>query len=133
MDRIMNDIPENLTKAMTRYREVVLEKAADKEISKIGDQINVLSAQLDKVCESYDQEKAELEEYIKAQVLELEHSVDHDGVKASHRKAHERITWDNKMMGSILLSNPNLAPIFGPARKVTQIKASVSVKWTGIE
>jgi len=126
-------VPGNLQEAMQKWQEVYFNKAGDKEISKLGDEINLLKVRLDRACEPFNTELQELEEYIKAQVMELGQSIEHSGVKAAHRKGHERVSWNNKEMSSILLSNPNLAPIFTPARKVTEVKPSVSVKWVGIK
>ena len=132
------NIPENLKEAMKQH--AVNHELLDMDLAihqrnlekdKLLEKVNALDIEIEKLSEPYLLNISETEGYIKAQVLELGTSVEHMGVKVSHRTGHERISWNNKKMSSILLSNPNLAPIFTPARKVTDIKPSVTVKYLG--
>lgn len=130
----MNDIPKNLKAAMEAYAKVHADYANDGALkqAQLEYDIALEAAQrilksVDPIRESYDLEIAKLEDYIKAQVMELGHSVLHSGVKASHRSGYERITWDNQYMTKILMDNPALLPTFKPARKVTEVKPSVTV------
>ncbi len=134
----MNEIPENLKEAMKTYAvnhelieqdlSILLRKTKRDDLL---EEVNAIDLEIEKLSEPYLSKIKETEDYIKAQVLEVGKSVEFIGVKVSHRKGHERISWNNKQMSSILLSNPNLAPIFTPARKVTDVKPSVTVKYLG--
>lgn len=136
----MTEIPENLKAAMTEYalqHNLMDSDHGLKELNEIRDellrQVNDVDLQIEKESARYMSKMMELEGYIQGHVFELGTTVTHEGVKASHRSGYERITWDNKKMSSILLSNPNLAPIFTPARKVTEVRPSVSVVYVGEE
>ena len=135
----MDEIPENLKQAMESYALQHLnmeENDQIKDLEEIRDellrQVNDVDLQIEKLANGYLRKIEELEDYIKSQVLEIGSSVEYAGVKVSHRVGHERITWNNKKMSSILLSNPNLAPIFAPARKVTNVNPSVNVIYVGL-
>ena len=132
------NIPENLKQAMKTYavnHELIEQDLKliqlNMKLDDLLEKVNALNLEIEKESEPYLSAIRENEEYIKAQVLELDRSVEFVGVKVSHRKAHERISWNNNAMSSILLLNPNLAPIFTPARKVTDVKPSVTVKYLG--
>jgi hypothetical protein len=130
----MNEIPGNLLDAMEQYSRINHRMANDAKLKQAQleyDQAveaakRILDA-VEPIRESYESDIVQLEDYIKAQVLELGRSVVHNDVKASHRSGYERVTWDNKKITSLIMENPVLAQIVVPARKVTEVAPSVSV------
>ncbi len=130
----MNDIPENLKSAMEQYSKINADLENDQVLKQAQFEydytVTEAKRKLDKFHERREQYLVRLlriEDYIKAQVMELGHSVLHCGVKAQHRSGYERISWDNKHMTKILMDNPALLTTFKPARKVTEVRPSVTV------
>lgn len=137
----MNETPKNLLKAMETYSEVHYKMANDPALTeaqlKYDQAVAPLLAKfemakrfldaVDHVREGYLSDLNEVENYIKAQVMELGRSVTHNDVKAAHRSGYERVTWDNKKITSLIMANPALAQIIAPARKVTEVAPNVSV------
>jgi len=133
-----NELPDNLKQAMESYANAKRAMDADNKIADLSEirdellrQANDVDLQIEKIAHKYAKQLDEFENYIKAQVFEIGSTVEYAGVKASHRSGYERVSWNNKKMSSILLSNPNLAPIFAPARKVTEVDPSVTVNYVG--
>ena len=64
-----------------------------------------------------------IKQAIKDIVGQGEESISHRGVKATFRKAHERVFWDGKGLDGYAVSDPKLLAF----RSVREYKASVSV------
>ena len=130
----MNETPKNLLKAMEAYSQVHYKMANDPALLEaqlkydqaVEDAKRILDA-VDHVREGYLSDLNKVENYIKAQVMELGRSVTHNDVKAAHRSGYERVTWDNKRITSLIMANPALAQIIAPARKVTEVAPNVAV------
>ena len=132
----MNEIPDNLKSAMEQYANinVELENDADLQllqasIDSLLIEVNSVELKIKELVEPQDKKLKDLDEYIRAQVMELEGTAKHAGVKAAYRKGYDRETWQGKKMTKILLDNPSLVPIFTPARKVTPVKASITISY----
>ncbi len=132
----MNEIPDNLKSAMEQYANVNVELENDADlqllqasIDSLLIEVNSIELKIKELIEPQDKKLKDLDEYIRAQVMEFEGTAKHAGVKAAYRKAYDRETWQGKKMTKILLDNPSLVPIFTPARKVTPVKASISISY----
>lgn len=133
----MTEIPENLKEAMEQFARVhqAMETnlkiiARRKEFDVAREAMNIASAALLEAEEPLQKQIDELEEYIRAQVLELGFSTSHAGVEAKHRKGYERTTWNNKEMTKLCMSNPALLELLAPARKVSEVSPSVTINYT---
>ncbi len=132
----MIEIPDNLKSAMEQYANIKVELENDLDLQLLNAsvdsllvEVNTIEQKIQELTEPSDKKLKELDEYIKGQVMELEGTAKHVGVNAKYRKGYDRETWQGKVMTKILLDNPNLALIFTPARKVTPVKASVSISY----
>ena len=132
----MNELPNNLKKAMEDYANVKVELENDAEIKMLNAlldnlmiDVNDIELKIRTLMEPSHGVLKALTAYIKGQVFRLEGTAKHVGVIAKYRSGYDRETWQGKVMTKILLDNPNLAPIFTPARKVTPVVASVTVSY----
>ena len=132
----MNEIPDNLKSAMEQYANINVELENDVDIQAMNAavdnllfEVNDIEQKIQELTASSDKKLKDLDEYIRAQVMEFEGTAKHAGVNAKYRSAYDRETWQGKKMTKILLDNPSLVPIFTPARKVTPVKASVSISY----
>jgi hypothetical protein len=85
--------------------------------------------EFDRLARPYKARLKSASEFIKAHLLEIEHTVSHESVKATFRKGHERVSWNGKELDSLCMKNPALLEMLGSARKVSPVKPSISVKW----
>jgi len=68
----------------------------------------------------------DLEDRIKATVLEAGESAEHLGVKATYRSGYDRVSYDSKALDGYAAAHPEVLAF----RKATQCRPSVSVKVT---
>lgn len=133
----MNDIPDNLMAMMENYAIVSATMAVDPKVIEASlavenakNNLIIMEEALAEAKKPHTDELNSLADYIKGQVLELERSLSYKGVEVKHRSAHERVSWNNKEMTKLCMSNPALLDILSPARKVTQVKASVKISYS---
>lgn len=132
----MTEIPDNLKAAMKQYDSISRKLDNDPvtrslwaEMEAIGRQADAIEAQITDIEAPHREQLSQLEDYIKAQVLELGASCEHAGVTARHRKGYERTTWNNKEMTSLCMKNPALLDLLGSARKVSEVEPSVTISY----
>jgi len=98
---------------LAMYRELHDNRRA--EIARLKDQLLDLEEPLQ-----------EIENEIKATVLEAGESAEHLGVKATYRSGYDRVSYDSKALDGYAAAHPEVLAF----RKATQCRPSVSVKVT---
>jgi hypothetical protein len=108
---------------------MVLFAAASSDLGGGDEELAKARVEFERLAEPYKDRLKSASEFIKAHLLEIEHTVSHESVKATFRKGHERVSWNGKELDSLCLKNPALLEMLGSARKISPVKPSISVKW----
>ena len=117
------EVPGQLKAAMIEFAIV------EEMLGGGDDDLAKARVEFERLAEPYKDRLAAAREFITAHLLEIEHSVAHESVKATFRKGHERVSWNGKELDSLCLKNPALLEMLGSARRVSPVKPSISVKW----
>lgn len=133
----MTDIPDNLAAMIENYAVVSATMIVDPKViearlavESAKNRLVILEESLAEAEKPHRDELNSLEDYITGQILELGRSLSYKGVDVKHRSAYERVTWDNKQMTNLCMKNPALLDLLAPARKVTQVSASVKITYS---
>lgn len=129
-----HEIPGTLKAALRKYSDMRQSMAADRDVREARQTVQLQSHKLqaannrlEEVEEPYRKGMAELEPYIKAQVMEVGASCEHAGVDVKHRKGFIRVSYNKKAIDKLCEEDQELADTLLPARKETEVQPIVKI------
>lgn len=114
-------VPANVRQAMMELWTVHLQKSTDPVLADAKEKAITLEGE-------YLKKIDDLHDYIRGHSLESEESFDSAGVRVTFTKGYTLVKYDKKVLDELLIKNPAISEMVGPARKETNVKPKIAFK-----
>jgi len=128
MNKLNDTQNKDLATAIFAWRKAYQAMETSPEVEKARKSVERANARLVEAESLFKEEIKESEKVIIELTTLIESSVLAFGIRAKFRKAYDRITYDRKVLDNIAAENVRIKNLIWPHRKVSQIKAGVSVE-----
>ena len=128
MNKLNKTQTKELATAIFEWRKAYQAMETDQAVEKARASVERANIRLEKAEKTYRGSMQGNKMVIETLLLIEQQSVIAFGIRAKFRKAYDRITYDRKTLDNIAAENVRIFNLINPHRKVSPVKAGVSIE-----